>query len=141
MNMENEKEKKNASDYIDSDLSGLIDDIKNEIPDGEEKQEETQSIKKKILTPKKVAKSIQPVSRMMSRKFDLASIELTDEDANDLAEALEPFEENLDEILKIIPYIPLILFAIGYSARIWEERSKKKKRKKKNVVKKPKVRK
>ena len=110
--MENEKEKKNASDYIDSDLSGLIDDIKNEIPDGEEKQEEIQSIKKKILTPKKVAKSIQPVSRMMSRKFDLASIELTDEDANDLAEALEPFEENLDKILKIIPYIPLILFAI-----------------------------
>ena len=141
MNMENEKEKKNASDYIDSDLSGLIDDIKNEIPEGEEKQEETQSIKKKILTPKKVAKSIQPVSRMMSRKFDLASIELTDEDANDLAEALEPFEENLDKILKIIPYIPLILFAIGYSARIWEERSKKKKSKKKNVVKKPKVRK
>jgi len=133
--------KKNASDYIDSDLSGLIDDIKNEIPDGEEEQEETQSIKKKILTPKKVAKSIQPVSRMMSRKFDLASIELTDEDANDLAEALEPFEENLDKILKIIPYIPLILFAIGYSARIWEERSKKKKLKKKNVVKKPKVRK
>ena len=38
MNMENEKEKKNANDYIDSDLSGLIDDIKNEIPDGEEKQ-------------------------------------------------------------------------------------------------------
>ena len=141
MNMENEKEKKNASDYIDSDLSGLIDDIKNEIPEGEEKQEETQSIKKKILTPKKVAKSIQPVSRMMSRKFDLASIELTDEDANDLAEALEPFEENLDKILKIIPYIPLILFAIGYSARIWEERSKKKKSKKKNVVKKPKVKK
>jgi len=141
MNMENEKEKKNASDYIDSDLSGLIDDIKNEIPDGEEEQEETQSIKKKILTPKKVAKSIQPVSRIMSRKFDLASIELTDEDANDLAEALEPFKENLDKILKIIPYIPLILFAIGYSARIWEERSKKKKLKKKNVVKKPKVKK
>jgi hypothetical protein len=141
MNMENENEKKNASDYIDSDLSGLIDDIKNEIPDGEEKQEETQSIKKKILTPKKVAKSIQPVSRMMSRKFELASIELTDEDANDLAEALEPFEENLDKILKIIPYIPLILFAIGYSARIWEERSKKKKLKKKNVIKKPKVKK
>ena len=141
MNMENEKEKKNANDYIDSDLSGLIDDIKNEIPEGEEKQEETQSIKKKILTPKKVAKSIQPVSRMMARKFDLASIELTDEDANDLAEALEPFEENLDKILKIIPYIPLILFAIGYSARIWEERSKKKKSKKKNVVKKPKVKK
>ncbi len=139
--MENENEKKNASDYIDSDLSGLIDDIKNEIPDGEEKQEETQSIKKKILTPKKVAKSIQPVSRMMSRKFELASIELTDEDANDLAEALEPFEENLDKILKIIPYIPLILFAIGYSARIWEERSKKKKLKKKNVIKKPKVKK
>ena len=69
MNMENEKEKKNASDYIDSDLSGLIDDIKNEIPDGDEqKQEETQSIKKKILTPKKVAKSIQPVSRMMARE-------------------------------------------------------------------------
>ena len=99
------------------------------------------SIKKKILTPKKVAKSIQPVSRMMSRKFDLASIELTDEDANDLAEALEPFEENLDKILKIIPYVPLILFAIGYSARVWEERSKKKKLKKKNVVKKPKVKK
>lgn len=126
-------EKKNATDYIDNEMGDLIKDIMEEMPEGEEKENEPASLKHSILTPKKVAASVQPISRMMARKLDIASAELTDEDVKDLAEALEPFKDQLDKIITILPYIPLILFSIGYTARIWDEKSKKKKTKKKKI--------
>ena len=134
--MPEKTEKKNASDYIDNEMGDLIKYIMEEMPGGEEEgknENEPASLKHTILTPKKVAQSVQPISRMMARKFDLASVELTDEDAKDLAEALEPFKDNLDKIITILPYVPLILFSIGYGARIWDEKSKKKKLKKKKI--------
>ena len=80
-----------------------------------------------IFTPENLARSLQPISRMLSRRTDIKAIELTDDDVKDLGNALEPFKDQLVKLITLVPFLPLFLFSIGYSIRIYIEYRDKKK--------------
>ena len=71
-----------------------------------------------ILTPAIIAESLGSITEMVARWADIKEIAFTEEDKKDLTNALKPFENQLDELLKYLPYLPLGLFAAGYAMRI-----------------------
>lgn len=85
------------------------------------------SATKQILTPELLANSLASITKMMARKSGIEAIAFTDEDKKDFTNALEPFADKLDEILKYMPYLPLGIFAIGYGIRIYGGYKDKKK--------------
>ncbi|MEM3858594.1 MAG: hypothetical protein QW478_04205 [Candidatus Micrarchaeaceae archaeon] len=68
------------------------------------------------ITPHMLATALQPLSRMISRKTGLKSVELTDEDVSDLEKALEPLDLSMLE--RVSRYLPIVIFGIGYLLRI-----------------------
>ena len=65
-------------------------------------------------------------SKIASRKFKIPEIELTDEDKEDLKNALIPFEDKLEEWIKYLPYLPLTIFVLGYAFRVYTAYKEKK---------------
>ena len=84
---------------------------------------ESQSIQ---ITPDAVARSLQPLSNIVARKFKLESIKLTDDDVHDLTNALLPFADQLNKLAQYMIFLPLLMFAGAYAARIWTEIKHKK---------------
>lgn len=68
-----------------------------------------------------LTKSLQKLSLLASRKSGLKSVALSEEDANELADALEPLMDDLAKYIDVLPYLPLVIFVIGYAAGIIAE--------------------
>lgn len=71
--------------------------------------------------------TLQKLSRFASRKTGLEAVELTDEDVEELTDALEPFAKEILKYIEFLPYLPLIMFAVAYGIRILAEIDEKKK--------------
>ena len=98
---------------------------------------------KHVLTPDLLANSVASITKMLARKSGIEALAFTEEDKKDFTNALEPFADKLDDILKYMPYLPLGIFAIGYGIRVYGGYKDKKKleseRKKKSIDEKRKV--
>ena len=79
----------------------------------------TQPKNEHILTPELLSNSLESITKLMARKSGIKEIEFTKQDNEDFINALKPFEDKLDEILKYLPYAPLIIFSVGYTIRIY----------------------
>ena len=67
---------------------------------------------------KALSKSIQKVTVLVGRKSGLKSVVLSDEERDELTDALEPLMGELDKYVEYLPYLPLIVFVVGYVAGI-----------------------
>lgn len=72
-----------------------------------------------ILTPENLTHSLASLTKMLARKLDMPEIALTPDDEEDLTNALKPFADKLDLLIKYLPYLPLGIFAAGYSIRVY----------------------
>ena len=83
-----------------------------------------------ILTPEMLGRSVQPISKIIAKKTQIPEIELDDEDVDQLTNALQPFADELDQLIKYIKYLPIALFSGMYAIRIyqgWQDKHKKSK--------------
>ena len=83
-----------------------------------------------ILTPEMLGRSVQPISKIIAKKTQIPEIELDDEDVDQLTNALQPFADELDQLIKYIKYLPIALFSGMYAIRIyqgWQDKRKKSK--------------
>lgn len=85
-------------------------------PHGEQPQ---QSAVQHILTPESFARSLGSLTKIIARRTDMPEMAFTDDDVADLTAALMPFQDNLDAIIKYLPYLPLAMFATGYGIRVY----------------------
>ena len=82
------------------------------------------------LTPEMLGRSVQPISKIIAKKTQIPEIELDDEDVDQLTNALQPFADELDQLIKYIKYLPIALFSGMYAIRIyqgWQDKRKKSK--------------
>lgn len=113
---------------LEDEINKAMSDLNNQSQANPELNGQTQPpAQEPIFTPENLARSLQPISRMVSRRTDIKSIELTDDDVKDLGNALEPFKDQLVKLITLVPFLPLFLFSIGYSIRIYIEYRDKKK--------------
>ena len=112
-------EKLNELEENNDNINNVIDN-----PDAiNENEQENQNIK---FDSRLLVNALASFSKIASRKFKIPEIELTDEDKEDLKNALIPFEDKLIEWIKYLPYLPLAIFVIGYSFRIYTAYKEKK---------------
>lgn len=88
--------------------------------------EDYQNLKAGTNVLKSLVITLQKLSRFASRKTGLESVELTDEDVDELTDALEPFAKEILKYIEFLPYLPLIMFAVAYGIRILSEIDEKK---------------
>ena len=72
-----------------------------------------------VLTPENFARSLGSLTKIIARRADMPEMAFTDDDVADLTAALVPFQDNLDAIIKYLPYLPLAMFATGYGLRVY----------------------
>jgi|GEM_PF-2375781 len=112
-------EKLNELEENNDDIDNIIDN-----PDAiNENEQENQNIK---FDSRLLVNALASFSKIASRKFKIPEIELTDEDKEDLKNALSPFEDRIGEWIKYLPYLPLAIFVIGYSLRVYTAYKEKK---------------
>lgn len=70
------------------------------------------------------------ITNLYAEKTGYNSIALTDNDCKELEKALIPLGDEILKLVAVLPYLPLILFAVGYTMRILAEISEKRKLKK-----------
>lgn len=85
------------------------------------------------LSLKSLTVSVMRLSKMASRKLGYASIEITEEDRQELEYALMPLEDYISQIFSYLVFAPLIIFAVGYTLGIYEEYKSKHPDKKKEI--------
>ncbi len=102
-----------------NELESEEDEIDNiiENPEGEIEKEEKKS--DVIISASMLVNALGSLSKIASRKFQIKEIELNEQDKQDLTNALLPFEDKLSEIIKYLPYFPLMIFSIGYIGRVY----------------------
>ena len=105
-----------ANPPINPELENVFSSIDALGGDGEESKS-----KPKISITGGLTKSLQKLSKLASRKTGLQSVQLTDEDTEELADALDPLMDDLAKYIDVLPYLPLVIFAIGYAAGIIAE--------------------
>jgi hypothetical protein len=114
----------------------LENEIENEIGEEiseEEQQEQIEQEEKVEINPRTIAIAMQGISKILARKFDIQSFELTNEDVEDLANALEPIKDQMSSLVGYFPYLPIIIFLIAYASRVILEIMEKRKGKKEIV--------
>lgn len=99
----------------DAEIQGLLNSLGN-MP--EEAPSTSSGAIQHILTPQIIADSLGSITAMFARWTDIKEVAFTEDDKKDLANALKPFEDKLDELLKYLPYLPLGMFAVGYGMRV-----------------------
>ena len=67
------------------------------------------------------------ITNLYAEKTGYNSIALTDSDCKELEKALIPLGDEILKLVAVLPYLPLILFAVGYTMRILAEISEKRK--------------
>jgi len=112
-------EKLNELEKNNDNINNII-----ENPDSDfENEQENQDIK---FDSRLLINALGSFSKIASRKFKIPEIELTDEDKEDLKNALIPFEDKLGEWIKYLPYLPLTIFVLGYAFRVYTAYKEKK---------------
>ena len=78
--------------------------------------------------------ALKGISEIVAEHTHIESIRLTAADCETLKTALKPLEKYIMQFLNLMIYLPLIVFAIGYTMRIITEiKDKKKDKVKKNT--------
>ena len=100
------------------------------------KSDEQQANEDNIVMLNLIAQTAQSVSKIISRKTGIKSIELDNNDRQELQLALQPLAPYMPDIIKYMPFIPIIVFVIGYLIRIFTEYKdiQKAKKEKKNLA-------
>lgn len=111
-------------DDIFSDVN--LDDEPNDMSKPENKQATTNITHALVQT-------LKGITGLYASKTGIQSIALNDNDCLELEKALIPLNQELLKFVEILPYLPLILFALGYGGRIMAEWSDRKKSKKANA--------
>lgn len=88
----------------------------------EEKKPEQQ-----VLTPESIASVIRMVTAYVARLSGEPDLEINDAEYDMLVKGLEPFKTQLDKILKLLPYLPIMMFGVAYGIRVATVLSKRKK--------------
>ncbi|MEM3845902.1 MAG: hypothetical protein QXU98_09395, partial [Candidatus Parvarchaeota archaeon] len=88
---------------------------------------QTQSAQPPIDMAKIISKSVSSISKIIASKTELKSVEFTPDDEKQFYDSLYPLNDQLIELLKYMAYLPLIIFVIGYSVRVYAEYRDKKK--------------
>ena len=70
------------------------------------------------------------ITNLYAEKTGYNSVALTDSDCNELEKALIPLGDEILKLVAVLPYLPLILFAVGYTMRVLSEISQKRKERK-----------
>lgn len=70
------------------------------------------------------------ITNLYAEKTGYNSIALTDNDCKELEKALIPLGDEILKLVAVLPYLPLILFAVGYTMRVLSEISQKRKERK-----------
>ena len=117
----------NKGDNLENLISQSLEQANNE-PDNSSTDK-----KENILTPHLISESAQQLSKMLARKTGIASMELTNEDKEDLENALIPLEDKLDSLIAYLPYLPIMMFTVAYGIRTFGEYQHNKKEKLKEL--------
>ena len=115
----------NEDDKEDKTIEDLMKDFNNQ----EKTQSNTVNVKH-IFTPELLTNSIASITNIIARWSEIPEIKFSDADKEDLTNALEPFRDKLDILLKYLPYLPLGMFSIGYGMRVISGMKNKKEKKK-----------
>lgn len=105
------------------DLNELIDDVDTT----HEKNEENQTGSVELISA--FVSALSGISKIGSEHTGIKSLALTPSDEKTLQNALAPMSKYLMQMLTFLPYLPLIVFAIGYTGRVMSEVSAKRKEK------------
>ncbi len=70
------------------------------------------------------------ITNLYAEKTGYNSVALTDSDCKELEKALIPLGDEILKLVAVLPYLPLILFAVGYTMRVLSEISQKRKERK-----------
>jgi len=100
-------------------LESEEDKIDNIIENPNEEIEKEEKKPDVVFSASMLVNALGSLSKIASRKFQIKEIELTEEDKQDLINALLPFEDKLSELIKYLPYMPLAIFSIGYIGRVY----------------------
>ena len=119
---ENEKEKE-----IDPELQKILDSVANEKENTETNNEAPKMPQGSEMVIRPLVMAIQGITKVISEHTGLQSVKLTDEDVDTLSDALKPLASWIVQFMDLLIYMPLIVFAIGYSLRILDEVTEKKK--------------
>lgn len=122
---ENEKEKE-----IDPELQKILDSVANEKENTETNNEAPKMPQGSEMVIRPLVMAIQGITKVISEHTGLQSVKLTDEDVDTLSDALKPLASWIVQFMDLLIYMPLIVFAIGYTLRILDEITEKKKAKK-----------
>ena len=119
---EDEKEKE-----IDPELQKILDSVTNEKENTETNNEASKMPQGSEMVIRPLVMAIQGITKVISEHTGLQSVKLTDEDVDTLSDALKPLATWIVQFMDLLIYMPLIVFAIGYSLRILDEVTEKKK--------------
>lgn len=122
---ENEKEKE-----IDPELQKILDSVTNKKENTETNNEAPKMPQGSEMVIRPLVMAIQGITKVISEHTGLQSVKLTDEDVDTLSDALKPLASWIVQFMDLLIYMPLIVFAIGYSLRILDEVTEKKKSRK-----------
>ena len=122
---ENEKEKE-----IDPELQKILDSVANEKENTETNNEAPKMPQGSEMVIRPLVMAIQGITKVISEHTGLQSVKLTDEDVDTLSDALKPLASWIVQFMDLLIYMPLIVFAIGYTLRILDEITEKKKSRK-----------
>ena len=125
MKNENEKEKE-----IDPELQKILDSVTNDKENTETNNEAPKMPQGSEMVIRPLVMAIQGITKVISEHTGLQSVKLTDEDVDTLSDALKPLASWIVQFMDLLIYMPLIVFAIGYTLRILDEITEKKKSRK-----------
>ena len=117
---ENEKE-------VDPELQKILDSVTNEKENTETNNEASKMPQGSEMVIRPLVMAIQGITKVISEHTGLQSVKLTDEDVDTLSDALKPLASWIVQFMDLLIYMPLIVFAIGYTLRILDEVTEKKK--------------
>ena len=115
---------------LDETEQNIIDDLFKDV-DLNQEPEITQETKQNAtnLTHALVS-AFKGITTLYAEKTGYTSVALTDSDCKELEKALIPLGDEILKLVAVLPYLPLILFAVGYTMRVLSEISQKRKEKK-----------
>ncbi|MEM3225726.1 MAG: hypothetical protein QXS44_01555 [Saccharolobus sp.] len=117
-----------TDDKEQEEINKLLEQYKENNSDITEFQNtQTQSAQPPIDMAKIISKSVSSISKIIASKTELKSVEFTPDDEKQFYDSLYPLNDQLIELLKYMAYLPLIIFVIGYSVRVYAEYRDKKK--------------
>lgn len=111
---ENNKRENNNNNNVD-DLNELFDDVDNVNTNNNNTPGENYQLVEAFV------KAISGITQIASSHTGIKSLALTPYDEKTLTEALLPLAKYLSKMLEILPYLPLLIFTMGYTARVLGE--------------------